>query len=443
MAQIGLNISFTGYTGKLLVVWKKATAPLTEVDRSDAMDFPVDTILAVPNLSPEVYNFEFWQSADGVSLDTLIKGPWSIDASAFAEGVATTYEYVVGRGWNNTSPEDTGTQVWADPIDGDTEIVDERYAGVAKQDIQVSMRGTGLRRKDEWDVLSGGGVQLSVSGEAFANGDSIFVTVFNKTSSPSGSTSSGGSDYTDIKVVGSNETVDATYKNKLIFCNGSGSVTTITFPAFSTLADQKIKFVTHAMTGNYLKLQFNGSNTVAFSGENRNVIYLTKGRMFEIVIKNNVVYVLSSITDSGYDVRGKRDFADDVKPHQLLRDGTVRQISDFPGIVEWMNTAGVALITTFASWNTADNKHKYYLNTVAGEFALPNDAGMVHKGSLATPGTYEADQVGEYPDTQGDHGTTNTVDTYRDGPFKFKTKIINPGQETRVKGILLLPIINL
>jgi hypothetical protein len=61
------------------------------------------------------------------------------------------------------------------------------------------------------------------------------------------------------------------------------------------------------------------------------------------MFKNNVPYVLSSITDAGYDARGKRDFADDVKSHQRLRDGTVRQIADFPGIVEWIQTLPASL----------------------------------------------------------------------------------------------------
>lgn len=461
MAQIGLDLYFTGFTGNLIVVWKKASSPLAEVGRSDALPFPVDETIAVPNLSPETYNFEFWQSSDGITLDTLIRGPWSIDASAFSGGIAKQYEYVVNRGWNNTTPVVTGTEVWADPSEGDTEIVDERYAGVAKEDVSVSMRGTGKRRKDEWDVRSGGGIQLMVGGEIFSDGDSIFVDVFQKVSTDSVSSSSASSDYTDVKNVSANDTLDASYKNKLINCTGAAAVTTISFPALSTLADQKIKFITHSMTGNYLTLKFNGSETVSFAGANRNQIHLSKGRMWEILIKSNVVYVQSDISASGYDVRGRRDFADDVKPHQLLRDGTIRQTAEYPGIVEWINSLSPSsVINSRGSWNTDPNRNKYYLNDSLGEFSLPDDRNMharalsVFDGSVAI-GRYEADQVKAHTHTTdipsrdfSNSGSTGPDLTGTDGGASggskrtFTTSSVG-GSENTVKNYGQLAVTNL
>jgi hypothetical protein len=450
MAQIGLDLYFTGFTGDLIVVWKKATSPLAEVGRSAALPFPVDETLAVPNLSPEVYNFEFWQSGDGISLDTLIRGPWSIDASAFSGGIAKRYEYVVGRGHTNVS-EATGPEVWADPVEADTQIVDERYAGVVKDDIEVEMRGTGQRRKDEWDVRTGGGIQLSLIGETFSDDDSIFVTVYQKISAGSTagpSTSSG--DYTDVKNVSSNETVDATYANKLINVTGASAVTTISFPALSSLSDQKIKFITHGMTGNYLTLALSGADTISFAGAIRSKIHLPQGRIFEILIKSAVIYVLSSVTDGGYDARGVRGLADDVKPHQRLLDGTVRVQSEYPGIVEWINTLpSGSIITSLATWNTDANKHKYYLNNSTGEFALPSDVGMMYKAASTGQGAYEADQVGEHAHelTLAASNTPNGILIYTRAGAASSTKghtdTYNVGEETRVKTVKQLPVINL
>jgi hypothetical protein len=463
MAQIGLDLYFTGFTGSLLVVWKKASSPLAEVGRSDALPFPVDETIAVPNLSSETYNFEFWQSSDGIALDTLIRGPWSIDASAYAGGIAKQYEYVVNRGQNNTTPVSTGTEVWADPVEGDTEITDERYAGVAKEDIEVQMRGTGKRRTDEWDVKTGGGIKLLVGGETFADQDSIFVNVFQKISTDSvgGGSSSSSSDYTDVKNVSSNDTVGASYKNKLINCTGASPVTTITFPALSSLADQKMKFITHNMTGNYLTLKFNGSETVSFAGASRNQIHLSQGRMWEILIKSNVVYVLSDIAASGYDVRGRRDFADDVKPHQRLRDGEVRSIDEYPGIVEWIQTLPLsAIVTSSASWNTDANRHKYYLNVGANEFALPDDRNMharalsVFDGSQAI-GRFEVDALKAHTHTTdipsrdfSNSGSTGPDLTGSDGGASggshrtFTTSSIG-GSENTVKNYGQLAVINI
>jgi hypothetical protein len=106
--------------------------------------------------------------------------------------------------------------------------------------------------------------------------------------------------------------------------------------------------------------------------------------MIEIMWKSGAAYVMSEISASGYDVRGKREFADDVKDHQLKRDGEIRDIDDFPGIVEWIQTLpGASVVTSRASWDTDANRHKYYLNVGANEFALPDDRDM-HVRALKT-----------------------------------------------------------
>ncbi len=456
MAQVGIPVYYEGFSGYLIVVWKKATTPLAEAGRSDAISLtpsPLITTIVAPNLSPEVYNFYFWQSSDGVTLDTLLPNSgWSIDASIFSDGLAETYEYVVDRGRTNIS-EGTGSEVWAEPSDGDTQIVDQRLAGADKTDLQVSMRGTGIRRSDEWNLLSGGGISLAVGGEAFASDDSIFITRFKKTST---TPVPAGSDYSDVINLSSDATVDISYKNKIVNCTGTAAVTTLTFPAFNTMADQKIKFVTHSMTGNYLTLSF--TSGLFFAGLLRDKIHLSQGRSFELLIKNGLAYVISDIAASGYDVRGNRMLADDVKPHQLLLDGTVRQIADFPGIVEWIQTLpGSSVITSYASWNTDANKHKYYLNTGAGEFALPDDRNM-HYRALSTfsgvIGRYEADGVKIYDDTHkavkvtGENTAKGTLDNITTPGHQFDLTAVfdisTPGAtETTIKNVGQLAVVNM
>jgi hypothetical protein len=92
------------------------------------------------------------------------------------------FEYVVDRGYNNTSPVNTGSQVWADPASNQRQIVDQSLAGAAKEDVELSMRGTGIRRLDEFNLLSGGGIELADVNEVFNPDDSIFITYFQKVS---------------------------------------------------------------------------------------------------------------------------------------------------------------------------------------------------------------------------------------------------------------------
>jgi hypothetical protein len=396
MALIGIDIlEISGYTGSFIMTWYKKTTPLVEAGRSDAIAFPVPPQkITAANLSPVVYIFKFWQSSDGIALDTLL-GQWDIDASAYNGGVATTYEYVVDRGYTNLSPTNTGTEVWADPANGDTEIVDERYAGAAQDELQVSMRATGIRRSDEWSVLPGGGIQLEVSDETFtgdgSTGDSIFVTHFRKVST--NTNNSGGSDYSDVLNVNADITVDVTFANKLINCISSQPVTIIDFPDVATLGDQKLKFSTHGMAGNYLSLHFALGNSVLFNGENKNKIHIPKGKTFELLIKSGAYYVLDDKT--GYDLRGKRTFVDKLNVSQILLNGAEYQIDEMPGLWEFVeNLPATQKTTDLTAWGTIAGNHKYYYNIGGGVFKVPNDVNVFYRSLVDFTSSTDAERYG-------------------------------------------------
>jgi hypothetical protein len=90
MAQIGLTLSFSVTQAVYLLSGKKQAAPLTEVGRSSCNGLSCEPHSAglFQTYSPETYNFEFWQSSNGTSLDTKIGTDWSIDASAYSGGIA-------------------------------------------------------------------------------------------------------------------------------------------------------------------------------------------------------------------------------------------------------------------------------------------------------------------------------------------------------------------
>jgi hypothetical protein len=423
MALIGIDIlEISGYTDFFLMTWYKKTTPLVEAGRSSAIAFPVPPQkITAANLSPEVYTFKFWQSSDGIALDTLL-GQWDIDASAYSGGVATTYEYVVD-GFKSNVTENTGPEVWADPQYQDTQIVDERYAGAAQDELQLSMRGTGIRRIDEWSVLPGGGIKLEVMDEKFNSGDSIFVTYFKKVSTNNNSSS--GSDYTDVKNINADETLDSTFANKLINCISSLPVTVIDFPDVATLGDQKLKFSTHGMTGNYLSLHFASGNSVLFNGENKNKIHIPRGKTFELLIKSGAYYVIDDKT--GYYLRGKRTFVDKLNTSQILLNGAQYVIAEMPGIWEFIDGLPANQKTTDLSvWNATYGNHKYYYDISGGVFKVPNDINVFYRslvdftsatdaermgttgplggaGSNA-PGAYQADEIKSH-----DHALPNSV----------------------------------
>jgi hypothetical protein len=398
MAQVGLTLDFSGYTGDLIVVWYKATSPLTEVDRSAAMPFPVSEVITAENLDPEVYTFKFFQSDNGVALTTLLRS-WSIDASAFGDVTVQQYEYVCDRGSSGTDP------FWEDPVTGDTQIVDERLDGAAQSDCELYTEGKGKRLTADWEMLSGGGVKLLATGDAFDNGQAIFVSRFSRgTSSTDFGGLVGSSDYADVIDLSADDAFDTTHKNKLINCTGSNPVTTYTLLSLATMPDCKLKFSTHGMSGNYLTIQLAGSDIIPFWGSNRSAIHLGKGEWIEILIKSNVAYILSDGT--GYQKLGKRDLVDAAGLNQKLLDGlTEYQIDEWPRIADYIaSLPSNMIITVFASWTPTYGVHKFYYNESGGVFRLPDDRNMHYRALSTFAGGTDAERYG----TSGIVGGTNS-----------------------------------
>src|SRR5678809_489722 len=107
MAMIGLNLLITGLTGKLIIRWVKASAPLAEVGRNanpSTLTFPYDDVYTIPDLANVVYKVQLWRSDDGIALDQLLK-EWPISAAISGSGESTInyFQYKVGRGWNNVN----------------------------------------------------------------------------------------------------------------------------------------------------------------------------------------------------------------------------------------------------------------------------------------------------------------------------------------------------
>lgn len=457
MAQIGLNIDISGYTDDLLIVWKKASAPLAEVGRSAALPFPVSQVYTIPNLQPEVYSIEFWRSADGTALTEFIKS-WSVDASQFAEYGLTVYQYVVGRGDSGSSPD------WADPANGDgavgSPLVDERLAGVTHTNAFIESRGHGKYRQDEITFVPTGGFYFADGVTRFNEGDTFFVTVQNASSVSSGSGSAAVDDFTDIVEirddVDNSIDFDSTLYRKVCHTGFTGAVGTVVFPSFALIPDTKVRFLCHRGSQNYLKLQFSTGETVVLDGESKNVIYLERGAMIELWFKNNVCYVA--------DYKGNNQLRGRVAPDYSLRsgmgmfiraDGSLIQGQSYPGIEEFITEdLPVGSVVDLTTW--ASNQTKWGYNSTTREIRVPNLAGVTQKFSNgAVPGVYEADQVGPFtltiPTTALTKNDEGALDT------KLATGGVTPPPasginisiapagvtETRVKGVIQYPMIYL
>lgn len=395
MAVIGLNLTITGYVGQLIIVWKKNSNIAVEVGRSavDALPFPVDTIYTIADLQPVVYLIEFWRSDTGASLDEFIKS-WEVDASRGALFGEENFEYVVNRGDDGSDLD----EVWADPVEGDIALYDERLSDSTHQNTKVYSRGHGQYREDEI-TFNGTGFEPTSGVTIFSADDTFFVRKLIKTDLQPGGNAT--VDYADVKElidnVDNSIDFDNTFYNKLCYTNFSGTVGTIVFPALSLLPDTKVKFICHGGSQNYLKLQFNAGDTVRFLNQNKNVIYINKGGMIELIIKNNVVYVGDYNTNELRRGSVQADYVERVNTGAFLiadEDTGVLDRDDYPGLYEWLLTFEVGWAVTLAAWAT--DKTRWAIDTVAHTFRVPHLADKYRRfrASTEAPGTYEADVVG-------------------------------------------------
>ena len=469
MARIGLNLTVSGLTGSLIIRWVTAESPLAEVGRSPAFSFPYDSVYTINNLNRVVYIVQLWRSNDGSALSQLIKD-WSIDASMVNVIKFTTYQYKVDRGYNNIN-QATGTEVWADPSDGDTVLVDERIDGVEKKDMLVHEAGYGNKLNEEYDLHAGGGIELT--GGATFNGDTawfITISTVDTISIDPGPGESNGL-FRGVEVLTADQDFDdvtTPLANKLVIANWAGNVGKVTFPDLTLIPDDThVLFSTHGGAQKYLVLQFNAGDTVKFNNQDVNVIYLAKCEKIQFYFFEGACYVIA------YDGRAlqRGSIVPDYDANRAANSGACIRAdeavgelleADYPGLyaaVEAMPSGKVPLGTSVGQWSydsgggVYPNKRYFGIQTTPPKkIRVPHLLGVSIKFGTS-PGAYEADNVGPFS------GTVNIEHGYSYGGAPNVARVGNGGNnpqnmatpfsytplisETRVKSVNQIPYIQL
>lgn len=434
MARIGLNITVTGLTGTLIIRWVKASAPLAEAGRSAAFAFPYDAVYTINNINRVVYIVQLWRSDDGVALSQLIKD-WSIDASMVNVAIFKTYQYKVDRGWDNTTPVPTGSEVWADPVNLDIDLIDERLEGIDQADMIVHQSGYGRLLDAEYELITVPGIGIRLLNEKTFDSEvswSITVSTIDTISLDPGPGESGGQ-FVGVETLTANQDFDGTpdLANKLVIANWSGTVGTINYPDLTLISDgTHVTYNTHNGSQNYLVHQFDAGDTVRFQNQNVNVIYQPKNTVLSFYFFAGACYVITP-TDwmlrrgqvmTDYDnSRGSDSLA------CLLANGTLTGellASDYPGLYTFIAALPSGFVPLGTSVGQFDydsgggvfpNRRYFGIRTTGTPaFKVPNLQGMVIKFG-ATPGEYQADQVGpldlDIRDGQGGSSTGTIVNT--------------------------------
>lgn len=405
LGRIELRHTFLGETGFVIIRIFKTSAPLTQASfmvngvTVNEVVYPAphtEQSLLIEDIDPVMYDVKSYRSAGGVTPDSQIF-TLACDGGARAAYQSTTFTYVVDRGESGTDPN------WSDPASGQRELRDERlldgeYA-VFKRGIGQLVPPTETTPEYEDRSDAGGGFDLIDPYGEFEPGDTYFVTLQNRVDviDGGGSGSGSGEEVSDVFIIDEDQDFDPVEMNqKLLFVDYPGAVIgVLTFPNFSLIPDCSFKLTTHGGLQTFLQLQLDSGDTVRFMGEDKNVITLGVSEEISIMIRNNVMYILSS--DTGYKKLGQRIWGDKLEQNTLYRDGSEYDQADQPRIMEFIDSLPGSQVLSYGAW--ASDKGKFARDDVAGTFKVPDDRNMFIRSLNNVIGTSDPERT-----TQGAGG---------------------------------------
>lgn len=402
MADAIFSVQQVNITDYIIIRCRKATDPGAEISRQVFGIAPPTTInVDFPDLDLNTYLFDIYESSDGTALNTLF-GTFLINVGSLGGTIIEYRFYVVGRG-------NTG-----DPTDGDTELDDAYFSG--KTVVSVHERGLGILRDDEWSRTSGG-VALT-GGNTFNTDGNTYAVELTYGAAATGNSSSGGL-FTTESTITADTTLDSTYYNNLINCNGTGSQLTVTFDSIGDVPDgTNFMFVDQeGGTQNQTKFVPAGSDTIKWNGQTMTEIWIGKGEFIWLKKKGTFWKVVNA--SDGLMKVGTLVELQNPQANTLYDDFTLYNAADYPRF--WWYILNVlapngAYINdnvdsgTFILTADANKSGQIVYSITKQKFRMGLKLGMMHKGldSFSSfgsggshdrpesyPGGFQAGEVGE------------------------------------------------
>lgn len=395
MGEIRLAIANLNLTLGLRIDVREVEDPGTIVE---TLYYPApvasDINVLIPNLNDVVHYVDFRHSSSAGSLGTLLK---TIDYDARGN-TAQELRFYTADGPGDNDPA-SGQRTITDPyLDGKTitELFKEGHRP--------------LNPDGEW-TQTGASVTLDNSKSPFAPGEVIVVKLSFVSSSSNSSSKSFPLDFVTIT---GDTTLNNTYLDKMIECDGSSTILNITLDAFTNIPNgKKIGFNTHqgapgVSSMRYVKIIFPGGNTVMIDGLQKDIIFLGKGEELILMKKGSEMKVVSWNGD--HRRVGEHVYADIAPLNSLPLLGAWYLKSELGRL--WENYVSQLLPTylgtgTYPSVPVLGQWHKWI---VSGDYVWVPDLGgffiraLDPDGNLdperATPnripGDAQADQVGQF-----------------------------------------------
>lgn len=404
MPQGFLNIShnFAGNGNFVIVEWVKSTASGTPVigfihgtglgvqndtNATEAV-YPAPHIneqLQVINLPEVWFLVRFWQSADGISKDSMIL-ELAGNARTGALFPINRYEYVVDRGGGELG-------VWADPVQDDQGIRDTRLKDAT---YWIQERGTGDLLEAEIVDRSdlGGGFDFNNTSKYMESGGVYIAYVIARIDAAGEDTGGGPVLGSGVYPLTEDKDFDPiTMSGKTLLALFPGLIGTLTIPGLATLADSEFSVTTHGGSQRNVVIQLDVGDTVNFMGEDVNKIILGKGEEIRILILDNVMYVLERNTS--HDKLGQVVWSYKTLPNTIEGDGVQRAIADFPRVLELLESMPANVVVSETDWqvtttidgvpNVPINKGRWMYDGT--NFRPPDLRDRMFKGLAALDGT--------------------------------------------------------
>lgn len=394
MASGFLNIAhnFAGETDFIIVEWVKSTAQGTPVighvtgtnlgaqNDTDVTEvfYPAPhtaETLQVINL-PEVWHLvRFWRSSDGVTKDLLLLS-LAGNARTGALYPITRYEYVVDRGYNNTTPVVTDG-VWSDPVDTDTGLRDTRLAG---QTYWIEERGTGSLIAAEYTDRTddGGGFDFTDAFKVMNSGAVYVVYVITRIDAEgddSGAVT--GVSELDVFILNTDQDYNPlTMNGKTLIADFATTVGTLTIPNLLLVADSWFRLQTHGGSQRNVIIQLDAGDTVRFMGEDANEIILGENEEIMILVKDNVMYVLHHMTN--HERLGQMIWSYKTLPNTLPGNGTQLALADYPRVEQLLDSLPSSSVVGSTTWNTSTT-------AADGQTVFPNKGKWMREGANFRP----------------------------------------------------------
>lgn len=419
MANIDLSVGQINITGNLIVRARKVTTPLVEEAREVypsplASSFNV-LLPATGSIDPTAYYVDFYESADGISLDLLL-AQFVVQASNEIVTQEVRFYDVGGGGANDPAP-DQDTLI-------DTYLDGKTITQVFRDGVGRPLVDPGYSSK-EYDLVAGGGIQL-LNGALLSFGEKVAIVISYLSQQQ---TTSGSNMYEGVNSITTSQTLNSAHRNKRIRCAGVTAQLVATLEDMTVIPDGTFWYFTHNDGSQHqTKVKAHTGQSITYHTSIYTEISIGPGEFLRIEKYGSILEAV--LVHEGVLKVGERLAAGwEDHPNTQPEDGALYDGDDWPRMWYWLSnflpaTHKVSDVNVESGGyvHPVGKEGLFVVHPTLKKFRVPNTQGWSERG-LESFGTFNTDATRTYdypggtmPENVGPHrhhsfhdnGTTNT-----------------------------------